>query len=58
MIRQYVRIRSWHVIRLTRSGQPFTLCGRVGSGEIRDLLPAEKSCETCLRIIARQDDAA
>lgn len=51
----YVRIRSWHVIRVTRSIAPRTLCGRVapGGAETSGTLPAEKSCESCLRILAR-----
>ena len=55
----WVRIRSWHVVRLTRSIAPRTRCGRTASvdAETSDTLPAEKSCETCLRIIARDVDA-
>jgi len=53
---QWVKIRSWHAIRQTRDLRTHTLCGRISAGEIRDELPAEKSCETCLRIVARRAD--
>ena len=55
----WVRIRSWHAVRLTRSIDPRTRCGRTAAGdaETSDELPAGKSCETCLRIIARDADA-
>ncbi len=54
----WVRIRSWHVVRLTRSIEYRTECGRTAprKAETSDTLPAEKSCETCLRIIARRGD--
>jgi len=57
---EWVLIKSWHAIRLTRSIEPRTLCGRIaaGSAEVRTDLPAGKSCESCLRIVARLGDAA
>jgi len=55
MNRGWVKIRSWHVLR---DDGLATLCGRQANGDIVDTLPAEKSCETCLRIVARQDDPA
>jgi len=53
---QWVRIRSWHVVRLTRSLTPITVCGRHATAEHRtsNVLPAGRSCESCLRIVARQ----
>ncbi len=47
---------SWHAVRdWTRvPGRARTVCGRTVSGETSDALPAEKSCETCLRIVARR----
>ena len=55
----WVRIVSWHAVRLTRSIAPRTRCGRTAAADapIRTVLPAEKSCETCLRIVAREADA-
>jgi hypothetical protein len=53
---QWVKIRSWHAVKLVRTSQADTLCGRISSGEVRDELPAERSCETCLRIVARRAD--
>ena len=53
----YVRIRSWHVVLThTRGFDTYrTLCGRtVVTKDTRDELPAEKSCETCLRSVARR----
>lgn len=50
----WVRIRSWHAY----VGGGRTLCGRtIWDGETSDTLPAEKSCETCLRLVARRVDA-
>ena len=56
---EWVKIRSWHAVRLTRSIEPRTLCGRTASmrGQRSETLPAGKSCESCLRIIARRVDA-
>ena len=56
---EFVRIRSWHVIRTwTRMpGRAITLCGRTSDGESSPDLPMdEKSCETCLRIRATRGD--
>ena len=60
--RLWVRIRSWHAVRLTlptRAGAYATLCGRLvpAHADTSDTLPAGKSCETCLRLHARQTDA-
>lgn len=55
----WVRIISWHAVKLAsdRVGRTWTLCGRrVEHADIVDVLPAGKSCETCLRIIARSAD--
>jgi hypothetical protein len=54
----WVRIRSMHAI-LTPTRVPdryVTLCGRTASGDTNDDLGAGKSCETCLRIVARKAD--
>lgn len=53
----WVKVRSWHAIRLTRSLEPRTLCGRTAAAdaELSETLPAEKSCESCLRILARRE---
>lgn len=53
---------SWHALRaFTRTGIAVTVCGRAitvpdGKHETRDDLPADKSCETCLRIVARREE--
>jgi hypothetical protein len=56
----WVMIRSWHAVRTTYvTGGLVTLCGRVvahGATASVDALPSGKSCETCLRIFARQQD--
>lgn len=55
---EWVRIRSWHAV-LTPTRLPSTyktLCGRRGSGDTVTGLPAGKSCESCLRIVARRAD--
>ena len=55
---EYIKIVSWHVI-LTPTRVPnryVTLCGRRATGHTSPVLPAEKSCETCLRLEARRDD--
>lgn len=54
----YVRIRSWHVVLTpTRMFDTYrTLCGRtVVTKDTRDELPAERSCESCLRINERRN---
>lgn len=54
----WVEIKSWHVVKLTRSIEARTLCGRAAKvgAEIKAELPAGRSCESCLRILARQID--
>lgn len=49
----WVRIRSWHALSGTR-----TVCGRQPAlnAEVSDALPGAKSCETCLRLLARRVD--
>ena len=49
---------SWHAIRGDSMGHHLTMCGRVVNelGETSETLPDEKSCENCLRIVARADD--
>ena len=53
---QWIRIVSWHIFRLTRSIEPRTQCGRTGRGAVMDTRPDGKTCETCLRWLARQVD--
>ena len=55
----YVKIRSWHAVSTaTRVPNNYvTLCGRRANGALEPDLPAGKSCESCLRIIARKADA-
>lgn len=56
---QYVKIKSWHALRPYDHFGPTTFCGRPGEGrEVVDELPSEKSCESCLRIVARRADDA
>lgn len=58
----YVKIDSWHTIKLTtRGGGKQTLCGRyIASPSVAELsqrLPlGEKSCESCLRLSTSQSD--
>lgn len=55
----FVFIRSWHTIRLSRDGRYVTLCGRLAhyaAHQTSDELPAGRSCESCLRIVARRAD--
>jgi hypothetical protein len=58
----YVRIRSWHrVAPVSRGGLPKTRCGRWAdlAAPVSDELPiGEKSCETCLRLHARDEETA
>lgn len=53
---RWVRIASWHALR--DDGK--TLCGRsvnrTQAGNTLDELPSGRSCETCLRIVARRAD--
>lgn len=55
----WVRIRSWHIVRTpTRMFDTYrTRCGRtVVTKDVRSEFPQdEKSCESCLRIQARDD---
>lgn len=58
---EWVRIVSWHVLVPTRAlpFAAFTRCGRrVAAPEIRADMPQGKSCETCLRLIARDAERA
>ena len=58
---EWVRIRSWHAVKVltTRAGWTITRCGRMTESiETSDTLPLGKSCETCLRVIARLEDHA
>jgi len=59
---QWVQIVSWHAVRLfsDRIGRTWTVCGRrtLPTAVVVDVLPAGKSCETCLRILGRREDAA
>jgi len=50
----WVRVRSWHAYGL--HGR--TLCGRLPMSDAptSEALPSGKSCELCLRIVARQAD--
>jgi len=54
---QWVKIRSWHAAR-PKDHADTSYCGRDldGSMPISDELPAGKSCESCLRIVARLND--
>jgi bacterioferritin-associated ferredoxin len=58
--RLYVRLLSNHVIddASLENGPLRTLCGRVPStaAEVSHVLPAGKSCESCLRLAIRLDD--
>lgn len=57
---KWVKIVSWHAIATpTRMFDTYkTLCGRrATSTDIRDELPSEKTCESCLRIYTRKADA-
>ena len=54
---KWVKIDSWHAL----ASEVETKCGRavlVDENETRDALPAGKSCESCLRIVARETDDA
>jgi hypothetical protein len=56
---KWVKIRSWHAVAHIGLGADpsITLCGRKAGHELWDDLPAERSCESCLRILARKVDA-
>lgn len=53
---QWVKLTSWHVLRPYDHFGPTTFCGRSAEGlELAPLLiGAEKSCESCLRILAQR----
>jgi hypothetical protein len=53
---RWVKLRSWHAVSTRWDGGVYTRCGRAAKGDIVDALPAEKSCETCLRIVMREAD--
>lgn len=56
---QWVKIQSFHALRPHDHFGPTTYCGRDAEGrEVVGQLPDEKSCELCLRIVARLTDAA
>jgi hypothetical protein len=52
----WVKIVSWHALR--PDDPDVTVCGEevAEEHEVSDELPAEKSCELCLRILARHHD--
>lgn len=52
---QWIQIRSWHAIRTATRvpGRFLTRCGKGAEGEVFDVRPAGKSCETCLRSVLR-----
>jgi len=54
----WVKIESWHAIGPDTIVEYRTLCGIATppDSETSDLLPADKSCENCLRILARAND--
>lgn len=52
---------SWHVVRDTAAGGQLlrSLCGRYEKAvQFDEPHPNEKSCESCLRLVARKVDAA
>lgn len=55
---KWAKLKSWHALRGPKDHfGPTTLCGRDAEGkEFIDELPTEKSCESCLRILARNQD--
>lgn len=58
MSRLWVQIVSWHALVVDGYRAGKTLCGRrpASDAEVVDTLPAGKSCESCLRAIAREAD--
>jgi hypothetical protein len=57
----WVRIESWHAVKDFKQGKPFgSLCGFHWDGfeyvETEKSLGIDKSCENCLRILAREAD--
>ena len=57
---RFVKIVSWHAIRREPNGPDAdTYCGRYVAGsplKSTDLPMGEKSCESCLRSVAREAD--
>ncbi len=54
---QWAKIQSWHAIRPHDHFGPTSYCGRDLEGrEVKDKLTSEKSCEICLRTLARIND--
>lgn len=54
---RWVQIRAWHAVKGERVMNVYrTYCGRYVAGETVDDLPSERSCESCLRIVARLND--
>lgn len=54
---QWVKIKSWHALRPDPHFAAVTFCGRPVEGlPVVTDLPAAKSCEICLRIVARIND--
>jgi len=54
---KWVKITSWHAVEFwSRAGKPKTYCGRwvLTDAEVVDDLSGEKSCESCLRILANR----
>jgi|PlaIllAssembly_1097288.scaffolds.fasta_scaffold07226_6 hypothetical protein len=59
MVDRYVwrRIRSWHAVIPSRAFVVTTLCGRYiapNAGVSDDVPTSGKTCESCLRIMARR----
>ncbi len=56
---QWVKLTSWHAAR-PKDYTETAYCGRslAGVHDISDELPAGKSCEVCLRLVARINDHA
>lgn len=52
----WFKLRSWHAFKGPLDARAY--CGRVGGPyhETSNTLPAGKSCETCLRMVARFAD--
>lgn len=57
----WVKIRSWHAVTFdSRGGLHHTRCGlwaKIEAPQADDLPVNEKSCESCLRLIQRDEDA-
>lgn len=55
---RWVKIRSWHAVKGERILKVWrTRCGRIAMNDPVNELPEGKSCESCLRIVARLADA-